>query len=129
MIYNIIKNINMKNIINNNISKITQLSFNRNLSCHNLQNHINNSYLYRNTVNKYIDDYYDIENYDKNNYYNNDCLEQTINICYLCNGYGIVIKKTNKSTITNDKRYISSYTPKQYIEYETCKNCNGNGYI
>ena len=128
MIYNIIKNINMKNIYMKNIymkniymkniSKITQLSFNRNLSCHNLQN----------TEYEYIDDY-DIENYDKNIYYQNECIEKTINICDLCDGYGTVIKKFNKSPIINDIRYISSYTPKKYIEYETCKKCNGNGYI
>ncbi len=123
MIYNIIKNINIKNIF-----KITQLSFNRNLSCHNLQNHINTSCLYQNTEYEYIDDY-DIENYDQNIYYQDKCIGKTTNICYLCNGYGIVIKNFNKSRITNDIRYISSYISKQYIIYETCKKCNGNGYI
>ena len=123
MIYNI-----MKNILNKNVSKTLKLSINRNLSCYNLSNHINNNYFYQNTQQEYIDDY-DIEYFDKNNDYQNGCIEQTINICYLCNGYGIVIKKINKSKILNDIRYISSFTPKKYIEYETCKKCNGRGYL
>ena len=59
MIYNI-----MKNILNKNVSKTLKLSINRNLSCYNLSNHINNNYFYQNTQQEYIDDY-DIEYFDR----------------------------------------------------------------
>jgi hypothetical protein len=122
MIYNILKNVNIKNIIYNNIFKITQLSFNRNLSCHNL---INNNCLYKNTQHEYID-YYDIENYHNDN---DKYIQYTINTCDLCNGSGLVLKHSKKSKTTNDIKYRLLLTSKKHLEYEICKKCNGNGYI